>query len=65
MYPSDRKYTKNHEWVTIAGGEARVGITQYAQEQLGEDVYVELPENGRSQKLGQTIVANESDKAVT
>ncbi|MAM83844.1 MAG: glycine cleavage system protein H [Acidobacteria bacterium] len=65
MYPSDRKYTKNHEWVTIAGGEARVGITQYAQEQLGDVVYVELPEIGRSLKRGETFGAIESVKAVS
>ena len=65
MYPSDRKYTKNHEWVTIAGGEAKVGITQYAQEQLGDVVYVELPEIGRSLKRGETFGAIESVKAVS
>ena len=39
MYPSDLKYTKEHEWVKIAGSEARVGITDYAQKQLGDVVY--------------------------
>ena len=41
--PADRLYTRTHEWVQIEGGEATVGITQYAQEQLGDVVFVELP----------------------
>ena len=48
MYPADRKYTRDHEWVRVADGEGRVGITAYAQEQLGEVVYVELPAVGRT-----------------
>ena len=44
MYPDDRRYSKNHEWIIVTGGEARVGITEYAQDQLGDVVYVELPE---------------------
>ena len=48
MYPSDLKYTKDHEWVQITGSEARVGITDYAQKQLGDVVYLELPEVGRT-----------------
>ena len=43
MYPADFKYTKDHEWVKISGGDARVGITDYAQKQLGDVVYLELP----------------------
>ena len=46
MYPSDLKYTKDHEWVRIDGGEGTVGITNFAQQQLGGVVYVELPEIG-------------------
>ncbi len=42
MYPSELKYTKDHEWVRVEGGEARVGITDYAQDALGDVVYVEL-----------------------
>ena len=52
MYPADRKYTKDHEWIRLAGAEAEVGITDYAQKQLGDVVYVELPEVGRKVKQG-------------
>lgn len=45
-FPQDRKYTAEHEWATIADGRARVGITEYAQDQLGDVVYVELPRPG-------------------
>jgi len=48
MYPTDLKYTKDHEWVRVNGSEARVGITDYAQKQLGDVVYLKLPEVGRS-----------------
>jgi glycine cleavage system H protein len=44
MYPSDRRYTKEHEWVIVQGSRGRVGITDYAQKQLGDVVFVELPE---------------------
>ena len=50
-YPGDRKYTKDHEWVRVEGDTATVGITDYAQNQLGDVVYVELP------KPGQKVVA--------
>ena len=53
MYPDDRRYSKDHEWIVITDGEARVGITEYAQEQLGDVVYVELPEVGRQLKQGE------------
>ena len=46
--PNDRLYTKTHEWVKVTGGEASVGITQYAQEQLGDVVFVELPAAGKT-----------------
>jgi glycine cleavage system H protein len=65
MYPSDRKYTKDHEWVTIAGSEARVGITDYAQKQLGDVVYLELPDVGRSFNRGDVFGTIESVKAVS
>ena len=45
-YPDDRKYTKDHEWVRLSGGVAEVGVTDYAQQQLGDIVYVELPDVG-------------------
>ena len=65
MYPPDRKYTKDHEWVKIAGDEARVGITDYAQKQLGDVVYLELPEIGRSFTKGDVFGTIESVKAVS
>src|SRR4029453_1831631 len=65
MYPSDLKYTKEHEWVKIAGSEARIGITDYAQKQLGDVVYLELPEVGRSFEKGDVFGTIESVKAVS
>ena len=65
MYPPDLKYTKDHEWVRIAGSEARVGITDYAQKQLGDVVYLELPEIGRTVKKGEVFGTIESVKAVS
>lgn len=65
MYPDDRKYSKDHEWVLMTDGEATIGITQYAQEQLGDVVYVELPEVGRTLKQGEIFGTIESVKAVS
>src|SRR3954447_16499105 len=65
MYPSDLKYTKDHEWVKIAGSDARVGITDYAQKQLGDVVYLELPEVGRRLNKGDVFGTIESVKAVS
>lgn len=65
MYPSDLKYTKDHEWVRMSGSEARVGITDYAQKQLGDVVYLELPEVGRTLKKGDVFGTIESVKAVS
>ena len=65
MYPSDRKYTRDHEWVIINGSEARVGITDYAQKQLGDVVYLELPEVGRKLTRGDVFGTIESVKAVS
>jgi glycine cleavage system H protein len=64
-YPAGYKYTKDHEWVELAGDVARVGITDYAQQQLGDVVYLELPEIGRTLKQGQPFGAIESVKAVS
>ena len=64
-YPSDLKYTKDHEWVKIDGGTAKVGITDYAQKQLGDVVYLELPEVGRTLKKGEVFGTIESVKAVS
>jgi glycine cleavage system H protein len=64
-YPADLKYTKDHEWVRIAGDVAEVGITDYAQEQLGDVVFVELPDVGRKVKSGEAFGSIESVKAVS
>jgi glycine cleavage system H protein len=65
MYPSDLKYTKDHEWVRLDGQDARVGITDYAQKQLGDVVYLELPEIGRTLNKGDVFGTIESVKAVS
>ena len=64
-YPADLKYTKDHEWIRVAGDEAEVGITDYAQQQLGDVVYVDLPEVGRAITAGDTFGSIESVKAVS
>jgi glycine cleavage system H protein len=64
-YPSGLKYTKDHEWVDLAGDRGRVGITDYAQQQLGDVVYVDLPEVGSRLKQGQSFGTIESVKAVS
>ena len=65
MYPSDRRYTKDHEWIIVTGNLGRVGITDYAQKQLGDVVFVELPDIGRAVSQGQTAGTIESVKAVS
>ena len=65
MYPSDLKYTNDHEWLRLEEGEAAVGITDYAQQQLGDVVFVELPEVGRQVKQGEPFGTVESVKAVS
>jgi glycine cleavage system H protein len=65
MYPSDLKYTRDHEWVRLEGSEGSVGITDYAQQQLGDVVYVELPEVGATVTAGQPFGTIESVKAVS
>ena len=64
-YPSDLKYTKDHEWIRITGDTAEIGITDYAQQQLGDVVYVELPEVGRQISEGDSFGSIESVKAVS
>ena len=54
-YPAGYKYTKDHEWIEISGDKGKVGITDYAQQQLGDVVYVELPEIGARLKQGQSF----------
>lgn len=65
MYPSEFKYTKDHEWIQVSDGEGRVGITDYAQKQLGDVVFVELPEVGASLTQGQAFGTIESVKAAS
>jgi len=65
MDPADRRYTKDHEWVRVEGDQGTVGITDYAQKQLGDVVYVELPEAGRKLKEHETFGTVESVKAVS
>lgn len=63
--PSNLKYTKEHEWVRVEGERAYVGITDYAQHQLGDVVFVELPEQGRQVRQGESFSVVESVKAVS
>lgn len=65
MYPADLKYTKDHEWIRTAADTADVGITDYAQQQLGDVVFVELPEVGRVLAQGEVFGSIESVKAVS
>lgn len=65
MYPGDFYYTKDHEWVQLKGDETVVGITDFAQQQLGDVVFVQLPEVGARLEAHQSIGAIESVKAVS
>jgi glycine cleavage system H protein len=65
MYPADRRYTREHEWITVSGNRGRVGITDYAQKQLGDVVFVESPDVGRAVTQGQPAGTVESVKAVS
>ena len=64
-YPTELKYTKDHEWLRLSEGAGQVGITDYAQEQLGDVVYVELPKVGRVLAQGDQFGSVESVKAVS
>ena len=64
-YPIDRKYTKEHEWIQVNGNTATVGITNYAQESLGDIVFVETPKVGSELMIGKTFGTVESVKAVS
>jgi glycine cleavage system H protein len=64
LVPKDLRYTKDHEWVRLEDGKARVGITDHAQKSLGDIVYVELPMVGKSVKKGERAATVESVKAV-
>ena len=65
MYPQDFRYAKDHEWIKVEGDRGRVGITDYAQKQLGDVVFLELPEVGRALKAGEQFGTVESVKAVS
>jgi glycine cleavage system H protein len=65
MYPAELKYTTDHEWMRIDGDLGRVGITDYAQQQLGDVVYVDLPAVGTAVEKGQSFGSIESVKAVS
>jgi glycine cleavage system H protein len=64
-YPSDYKYTKEHEWVKVEGDTGTIGITDYAQNSLGDIVFVELPKIGAALEKGKTFGSVESVKAVS
>jgi glycine cleavage system H protein len=64
-YPTDRKYTKEHEWILPSGTSAAIGITEHAQESLGDIVFVELPKVGAELAAGKTFGSVESVKAVS
>lgn len=65
MYPDDLLYTKEHEWIKVEGDEGLVGITEFAQHQLGDIIYVELPKVGAKLALHQTLGVVESVKSVS
>jgi glycine cleavage system H protein len=64
-YPADLRYTREHEWAKVEGNRARVGITHYAQDQLGDVVFVELPKVGARVRHMQSFGVVESVKAVS
>ncbi|MBE3599623.1 MAG: glycine cleavage system protein GcvH [Limnochordaceae bacterium] len=65
MYPEHLKYTKEHEWVAVDGRKAKVGVTFYAQKELGDVVFVELPKKGAAVEQGKRMAVIESVKAVS
>jgi glycine cleavage system H protein len=65
MYPTDLRYTKDHEWIRPQGARSVVGITHHAQAALGDVVFVELPDVGRKLKAGESFGTVESVKAVS
>ena len=64
-YPTDRKYTKEHEWIQVSGNTGTVGITDYAQQSLGDIVFVETPKVGAELTAGKAFGTVESVKAVS
>jgi glycine cleavage system H protein len=65
MYPENYRYTKEHEWVLVEGDTGTVGITDHAQEELGDIVYVDLPKVGAAIEQGKSLGSVESVKAVS
>jgi glycine cleavage system H protein len=65
MYPENFRYSKEHEWVRVDGDTATIGITDHAQEELGDIVYVDLPKPGTKLEQGKTLGTVESVKAVS
>jgi glycine cleavage system H protein len=65
MYPSDYRYTKEHEWIKVSGETGTIGITDYAQHELGDVVFAELPAVGSKFKAGEVFGMIESVKAVS
>ena len=65
MYPSDRKYSREHEWLKVESDTATLGITEFAQKELGDIVYVEVPDVGQEFKTGDVLGTVESVKAVS
>ena len=65
MYPTDRKYSKDHEWIRVEGEIATVGITDYAQKELGDIVFVELPDVGQQVDQNAALGSIESVKSVS
>jgi len=65
MYPEHFRYTKEHEWVDVADGVGTIGITDHAQNELGDIVYVEVPKAGTHVELGKTFAVVESVKAAS
>jgi glycine cleavage system H protein len=65
MYPTDRRYTKDHEWILVEGNQGTIGLTDYAQDQLGDIVYLEMPEEGAEFSKGDVMGSVESVKAVS
>ncbi len=64
-YPKNYRYTKEHEWISVDGGLATIGITDYAQHELGDVVFVELPKPGTKIETGKSFGTVESVKAVS
>ena len=65
MYPTNYKYTKEHEWILVEGQTGTIGITDHAQQELGDIVYVDLPKPGTAVEVGKALGSVESVKAVS